>query len=532
MWKPKLNPVTERRLRRFKSIKRSYYSFWILIGLYALSLISEVVSNEKPLVVRSDGEWRFPIFFFYPDDLFTDSGLYTRPDYKLINQLPKFAESEENFMIFPLIPYGPYETISADSIELDDVVYVSVNRKQLVGSLNVDSEMKISRSNAGADFFAVESERDLRSRPVQDGMRFSSEFLSAIDARFANELELASLDEEITTLEGMAVKASLSAFSPRSRPPSSVRITLREEIGDSDPLKWAFRGNGTEPTNRDRFWGELDSEIKSKISASAARVGRERVDDQAFEWEGKTYSVRFDKEIVRFPFRPVGNHYLGLDSSGRDVLTRIFYGLRISLNFGLALVIGTMILGVIIGGLQGYKGGLFDLGGQRLIEIWESLPFLYIMIFMGSVFGRGFILLLIVYGVFNWISISYYIRGEFLKLRKQPFVEAAHCLGLPGWKIMSRHILPNSLVPIITFFPFYLVGAIFSLSALDYLGFGLPPPTPSWGELLSQAQEFRSAWWLVTYPTATLILVILLGVFIGEGVRAAFDPRVNSRFES
>ena len=162
MWKPKLNPVTERRLRRFKSIKRSYYSFWILIGLYALSLISEVVSNEKPLVVRSDGEWRFPILFFYPDNLFTDSGLYTRPDYKLINQLPKFAESEENFMIFPLIPYGPYETISADSIELDDVVYVSVNRKQLVGSLNVDSEMKISRSNAGANFFAVESERDLR----------------------------------------------------------------------------------------------------------------------------------------------------------------------------------------------------------------------------------------------------------------------------------------------------------------------------------------------------------------------------------
>ena len=111
MWKPKLNPVTERRLRRFKSIKRSYYSFWILIGLYALSLISEVVSNEKPLVVRSDGEWRFPIFFFYPDDLFTGSGLYTRPDYKLINQSPKFTESEENFMIFPLIPYGPLSLI-------------------------------------------------------------------------------------------------------------------------------------------------------------------------------------------------------------------------------------------------------------------------------------------------------------------------------------------------------------------------------------------------------------------------------------
>ncbi len=266
-------------------------------------------------------------------------------------------------MIFPLVPYGPYETVSADSIELDDVVYVSVERKQLVGSLNVDSEMKISRSNAGAGFFGVESERDLRGRSVQDGMRLSPEFLSAIDARFANELELAPLDEELATLDGMAIKASLSAFSPRARPPSSVRITLREEIGDSDSLKWAFRENGTAPTHRDSFWGELDSEIKSKISASAARAGGERVDDQAFEWEGKTYSVRFDKEIVRFPFRPIGDHYFGLDSSGRDVLTRILYGLRISLNFGLALVMGTMILGVIIGGLQGYKGGLL---------IWEA----------------------------------------------------------------------------------------------------------------------------------------------------------------
>ncbi|OUW15308.1 MAG: ABC transporter permease [Opitutales bacterium TMED158] len=237
-------------------------------------------------------------------------------------------------------------------------------------------------------------------------------------------------------------------------------------------------------------------------------------------------------ETVRFPFRPVGEHYFGLDSSGRDVLARILYGMRIALNFGLALVIGTMGVGVAIGGLQGYKGGWVDLGGQRLIEIWESLPFLYIMIFMGSVFGRGFLILLVVYGIFNWIPMSYYIRGEFLKLRKQPFVEAAHCLGLPSWKIMSRHILPNSIVPIVTLFPFLLVGAIFALSALDYLGFGLPPPTPSWGELLAQAQESRSSWWLVSYPTMFLVIVILLGVFIGEGIRAAFDPRVNSRFES
>jgi len=435
-------------------------------------------------------------------------------------------------MIFPLVPFGPYETVSADSIELEDVVYVEVSRKQLVASISLDSDMNISRSTAAAGFFNVENERDLRGVSALEGIRLSGDFQTAIKVRFANESNQAPLDEILENSNGMVFKASLSSFSPRARPPSSVRVTLREEIGKDDNLKWAFPSSAVEPSNSGEFWRKLSPETQSKILAATSGVGSELVKDQTFELDRKTYTARFEKETVRFPFRPVGKHYLGLDSSGRDVLTRILYGLRISLNFGLALVVGTMFLGVIVGGLQGYKGGLVDLGGQRLIEIWESLPFLYIMIFMGSVFGRGFLLLLVIYGVFNWISISYYIRGEFLKLRKQPFVEAAHCMGLPGWKIMSRHILPNSLVPIVTFFPFYLVGAIFSLSALDYLGFGLPPPTPSWGELLSQAQEFRSAWWLVTYPTAILIVVILLGVFIGEGVRAAFDPRVNSRFES
>ncbi|HOG50794.1 MAG TPA: ABC transporter permease subunit, partial [Lentisphaeria bacterium] len=135
------------------------------------------------------------------------------------------------------------------------------------------------------------------------------------------------------------------------------------------------------------------------------------------------------------------------------------------------------------------------------------------------------------YALFNWIGISYYMRAEMLRLRRLPFVESARCLGLPGWKIVFRHILPNAVVPLITFFPFSLVGAIGSLAALDYLGFGLPPPTPSLGQLLQQAQSQRWAWWLILYPSATLFLVMLLGVFVGEGVREAFDPRQHSRLE-
>jgi microcin C transport system permease protein len=190
-----------------------------------------------------------------------------------------------------------------------------------------------------------------------------------------------------------------------------------------------------------------------------------------------------------------------------------------------------MVMGIGAGAVQGYYGGIIDITGQRLIEIWSALPFLYIMILMGSVFGRSFILLLFCYGIFNWIGISYYVRAEFFRLRKQAFVEAAQLMGISSWKIMVRHIMPNAMVPVITFFPFSLVGAIGSLAALDYLGFGLPAPTPSWGELLSQAQQYRWAWWLILYPSLALFIVMLLGVFIGEGIRNAFDPRRYSRLE-
>ncbi|MBU1170382.1 MAG: ABC transporter permease subunit [Proteobacteria bacterium] len=234
---------------------------------------------------------------------------------------------------------------------------------------------------------------------------------------------------------------------------------------------------------------------------------------------------------IRFPFPPVKDHFLGIDEAGRDVLARIIYGLRISLTFGLVLVICSMALGISAGAIQGYYGGLVDISAQRMIEIWNAMPFLYVMILMGSVYGRSFGLLLVCYGIFNWIGISYYVRAEFFRLRKLSFVEAAKCLGIPSRKIIFKHIMPNAMVPVITFFPFSLVGAIGSLAALDYLGFGLPPPTPSWGELLAQAQQYRWAWWLILYPSLALFIVMLLGVFIGEGLRNAYDPKQYARLE-
>ena len=189
------------------------------------------------------------------------------------------------------------------------------------------------------------------------------------------------------------------------------------------------------------------------------------------------------------------------------------------------------MFGVVVGAVEGYFGGVADLALQRFTEIWSALPFLYVMIFLGSTLGRSFGVLLVSYAVFNWITVSYYMRAEFLRLRSLPFVDAAKTLGFSHLSIIFSHVLPNALTPLITLFPFLLMGAIGSLAALDFLGFGLPPMTPSCGELLNQAQQFRGAWWLVVFPGAALFLVMLLAVLVGEGLRDAFDPRQQSKLE-
>jgi microcin C transport system permease protein len=221
---------------------------------------------------------------------------------------------------------------------------------------------------------------------------------------------------------------------------------------------------------------------------------------------------------------------MGVDAVGRDVFARVLYGMRTALSFGLLLVAWAVLLGCIVGAVQGYFGGWVDIAFQRTIEIWSALPFLYVMILVGAVLGRGFGLLLLCYGLFNWIGVSYYLRAEFLRLRGRPFVDAARCQGLGTARIIFRHVLPNALTPVVTLLPFNLVGAISSLTALDYLGFGLPPLTPSWGELLQQAQAFRRAWWLTVYPSLALFTVMILAVLVGEGMRDAFDPKPRTRY--
>ena len=273
-------------------------------------------------------------------------------------------------------------------------------------------------------------------------------------------------------------------------------------------------------------WKKLSKREQQQLTAWAQHPGMTNV-----VWQGISTDLTVTRASVTWPFRPVPHHPLGVDSAGRDVLARILYGLRISLAFGLALALWSALFGIVIGALQGYFGGWVDVCCQRVTEIWSALPFLYVMVFVGAVVGRSFLVLLLCYGAFNWIGVSYYMRGEFLRLRQQPFVEAAVTQHLSKRRIIFRHILPNALTPIITLFPFNLVGAIASLVALDFLGFGLPPLTPSLGELLQQAQQFRWAWWLIFYPSFVIFLVMLATIMVGEGIREAFAPKARNHLE-
>jgi len=532
-----INPITQKRFLRFKQMKRAYFSFWALIILYSISLCSEFFCNNIPLYVHYEGQSFFPLIWYYPDNQFTGSGKHTRPDYKDILTSKSFNENPENWMLFPIHPYGPNESISAKSINIEDQVQIIFQEQTSIGYIQISKDMKIKRARKMKSFTFI-NDRKLKGESFDKLFNLPEKLITAINKRFNNEqserevVELKSENNSIFTV-------SLSTYRKRNRPPKKIRLMFRQSPKMEKNIQIIFDADNNIIKGKE-FWKGLeltgqefklsDSQKESLTSSLELRF-KNYVEPVEMMISNILYKVKFEKEDLRFPFRPVKGHPFGLDSSGRDVLSRIVHGLRISMTFGMILVIASMTLGIFLGAIQGYYGGLIDLIGQRLTEIWNALPFLYIMILMGAVLGRSFILLLICYGMFNWIGISYYMRAEFLRLRRQAFVEAAQCLGLPTRKILINHILPNALTPVITFAPFSLVGAIGSLAALDYLGFGLPPPTPSWGELLSQAQSFRWAWWLILYPSLALFIVMLLGVFVGEGVRNAYDPKPYSRMQ-
>ncbi len=233
------------------------------------------------------------------------------------------------------------------------------------------------------------------------------------------------------------------------------------------------------------------------------------------------------------PFSPSfkEKHFLGTDNVGRDILARLVYGFRTAIIFSFVLLIMNYTIGITIGCSMGYFGGKFDLFFQRIIEIWNNVPFLYVIIIIASIVIPNFMILLLIMAFFGWIGITWVMRTMTFKEKEREYILAIRSLGASHARIIFKHIIPNTISVIVTYAPFAISGGIVSLTSLDYLGFGLPAPTPSWGELLSQGWQNMEAWWIVSSVVAALVITLMTVTFIGEGIREAFDPKLHTIYE-
>lgn len=361
--RPFLNPTNQRRLANFKANRRGYWSFWIFLVLFTLSMGAEFIANDKPLVVSYKGEILFPVLVDYPEEKF--GGFYADTDYR-----SEFIRDEINangWMLWPPIRYS-YDTANSNI--------------------------------------------------------------------------------------------------PHSAPTAPFWLMSKEERCSSYP------------------------------------------------------------QGVNDPDCVLGNmNWLGTDDQARDVTARMIYGFRVAVLFGLALTIASAFVGVSAGAMQGYFGGWLDLLMQRFIEIWSSMPVLYILLIISSVLPPGFFVLLGIMLLFSWVGFVGIVRAEFLRARNFEYVKAARALGVGNWTIMFRHLLPNAMVATLTFLPFILSGSITTLTSLDFLGLGMPPGSPSLGELIDQGKRNLQAPWLGLTAFFTMSIMLSLLIFIGEAVRDAFDPR-------
>ncbi|MCH2658759.1 MAG: ABC transporter permease [Dehalococcoidia bacterium] len=285
------------------------------------------------------------------------------------------------------------------------------------------------------------------------------------------------------------------------------------------------------------YFPVIETVLESEYGGEFATEAEYRDDyvRELIENKGSIYwpLIRYSYDTINYnlpspaPSFPTKENWIGTDDQGRDVVARLIYGFRISVIFGLVLTILSSIVGVAAGAIQGYFGGRIDILGQRFIEIWSGLPVLFLLIILSSFVEPNFWWLLLIMLLFSWMGLVGVVRAEFLRGRNLEYVRAARALGMSHIRIMSRHILPNAMVATMTFMPFILSGSITTLTALDFLGFGLPPGSPSLGELLAQGKANLHAPWLGISGFAVIALQLSLLVFIGEGVRDAFDPRHN-----
>lgn len=446
----RLDPVTRRRLQRFRSIRRGWVALIVLTVAIVLSIFAPLLAESRALLVWTQGGLVLPTFSYLPMSRF---GQQAPPGWDAASIETDYYRLQREW-------------------RLERELY----RRELPAATDDGARAALAARYPHRDDFVVMP--PIPWNPYQNDF-WSGEILGDIQRL----LEAGRADEAVR----LARRDDLPA--------------LADAIADGRvaALRTAHPGQGL-----------------SRLARQGLLPGA----------DGLAMLPPTPPEMRR-------SHYLGTDSQGRDVAARLLYGFRISIFFALFLVLSGQIVGTVVGSLQGYLGGRFDIASQRLIEILIAIPFLYVVIVMAALFQPSFWLLLIIMAAFQWIAITFYMRTEMYREKTREYCLAARSYGASHLRIVFRHLLPNCLTPLVTFTPFAVVGAIFSLTALDYLGYGLPAPTPSWGELIGQALEpgNRNKLWLTLAPFGALTATLVLVVFIGESVREAFDPKPYARYE-
>jgi microcin C transport system permease protein len=295
-------------------------------------------------------------------------------------------------------------------------------------------------------------------------------------------------------------------------------------ISNSKPIYLNYNGKSYFPVFKTYYPSEFDISDTLVMDYKNLKLSeKDTVIWPMVKWD----PFESNQKVESYPSPPTRENLMGTDDRGRDVFSRVLYGFKYSILYAIAVWAISTVVAILLGGMMGYHGGRVDFWGQRVVEILSTVPTFFLLIILISIFSPTLTMLVIISSVFSWIGLSYYVRGEFLKNRQKEFVEAAKAMGASTYSIIFKHILPNSLTPVITFAPFAITANIVGLASLDFLGFGLEIPTPSWGELLSQAQKnFTVAWWLALYPSLALFFTLTLFNLIGEGIRDAMDPKV------
>lgn len=462
------DPLTAKRIERFMEIKRARISMYVVLVLYIFSLLGELFISNRPLLMYVDGKLYFPT---YSRMLFADDFHFKVSDELELNYREfkkELKRTKRGWMWMPVIPYNPYETDRTSVYPLA----MTFNSAPILG-FTVTSATNRPEIKPGNFNWIPTGE--------YDGYKVGDKYVWIKFGSSANPQKLVQAATGKNCWIGFAVD----------------KDTPNESNNPAD-YTWHKIGKN-----------------KNEVTLPDGRVVTFR------------YSMS-NKGDMYHPLPPSWSrrHILGTDTIGRDLFARVIYGFRIAMSFSVLVTFFTFFLGTLFGIAMGYFGGAFDTISQRIIEVWDRIPYLYMIMILSAIFKPNFLLFVLINIIFGWTGPTWNMRALTYKERERDYVLAARSMGASTWRIITVHILPNIIVLLVTSLPFAISGGIGTLTSLDYLGYGLQPPTPSWGEILSMGTvTYKSAPWILTSGVTATVLILVMVTFVGEGLREAFDPR-------